>query len=208
MAIYDLLYLFEYYIINKIGGTNNPYACEKWHGIQIPQAILSLIDRKGLQFTFLTDKREEADHILLFYEHNQVEHGLDFDDFPEDKPDFIRYAVKIRCLNLKVDTKKTPLPPLEDLAEGVAVLLTAGLQHNKEPRKELEKLLQTEGVSKECVVLRAIRTMHSGPPRKFPPRSGWSNDPGQDPRSRRGYKCYHLLQDNNRSGRSNPETDA
>ena len=86
-----------------------------------------MLDRKGLQFTFLNDKREEADHILLFYERNPAGRGLDFDDFPEDKPDFIRYAVELRCLNPVVDTKKTPLPPLEDIAEGVAVLLKAGL---------------------------------------------------------------------------------
>jgi hypothetical protein len=46
-------------------------------------------------------------------------------------------------------TKKTPLPPLEDLAEAVAILIKVGLQHNNEPRKELERLLQAEGVTKE-----------------------------------------------------------
>jgi len=86
---------------------------------------------------------------LLFYERNLAGRGLDFHDFPEDKPDFIRYAVELRCLNPVVHTKKTPLPPLEDLAEGVRVLLKAGLQHNKQPRKKLEKILQAEGVSKE-----------------------------------------------------------
>jgi len=47
------------------------------------------------------------------------------------------------------DTKKTPLPPLEDLAGAVTVLLLTGLQHNKEPRKELEKILQGEGATKD-----------------------------------------------------------
>jgi hypothetical protein len=48
-----------------------------------------------------------------------------------------------------VDTKKTPLPPIEDLAEAVTVLVQTGLQHNTEPRKELEKILQAEGATKE-----------------------------------------------------------
>ncbi len=30
MANYDLLHLFEYYRITKIGGTNSPYACAEW----------------------------------------------------------------------------------------------------------------------------------------------------------------------------------
>ena len=57
--------------------------------------------------------------------------------------------MELRCINPVVDTKKTPPPPVEDLAEGFIVLLKAGLHHNKEPRKELENILHAEGVSKE-----------------------------------------------------------
>jgi hypothetical protein len=109
-----------------------------------------------------------------------VGRGLDFDDFPEDKPDFVRYAVELRFLNPVVDTKKTPLPPLEDLAEAVIILLQAGLQHNKEPRKELENILQAEGATHKGVVSGAAWTMHSGHADQFTPRSGRSDDPGQD----------------------------
>jgi hypothetical protein len=52
---------------------------------------------------------------------------VDFDDYPENKPEFVRYEVELRCLNHVVDTKKTPLPPLEDLVEAVTVLLQVGL---------------------------------------------------------------------------------
>jgi hypothetical protein len=45
----------------------------------------------------------------------------------------------LRFLNPVTDTKKTPLLPLEDLADAVTVLLQTGFQHNKEPGKELEK---------------------------------------------------------------------
>ena len=48
MDQHDLLYLFEYYKITKIGGANSPYACVEWPGIQIPLAIMSLLNRKGL----------------------------------------------------------------------------------------------------------------------------------------------------------------
>ena len=40
-----------------------------------------------------------------------------------------------------VDTKKSPLSQLEDLAEVVEALMAVGLKTDKEPRRELEKLL-------------------------------------------------------------------
>ncbi len=86
---------------------------------------------------------------MYFYERNPAGRGLDFDDYPEDKTDFARYTVELHCLNPVVDIKKTPLLPLEDLAEVVTVLLQVGLQQHKEPRKELEKILQVEGGTKE-----------------------------------------------------------
>ena len=100
-----------------------------------------MLDRKGLHFNFFNDKREGEDHTLLFYERNPAGRGLNFDELPEAKPDFVRYAIELRCLSPAVDTKKTPLPPLEDLTEAVIVLLQVGLHHNKEPRKEMENIL-------------------------------------------------------------------
>jgi hypothetical protein len=117
-----MLYLFEFYKIVKIGGTNNPFTCIEWPGIQIPQAILSLLDEKGLRFTFYDNKRIVEEHTLHFYERNPAGRGLDFNDYPDDKPDFVKYAVELRCLNPVVDTKNSPLPPLEDLSEVVEAL--------------------------------------------------------------------------------------
>jgi hypothetical protein len=89
-----MLYLFEFYKIVKIRGTNSPYACIEWPGIQTPQAILSLLDEKGLRFIFYNNKRTVEEHTLHFYERNPAGRGLDFNDFPDDKPDFVRYAVR------------------------------------------------------------------------------------------------------------------
>ena len=85
---------------------------------------------------------------MHFYERNPAERGLDFDGHPEDKANFIRYAVELRCLDPMMDTKKSPLPPLEDLSEAVEVFIVAGLKPEKEPRKELDKRLQAEGTSR------------------------------------------------------------
>jgi hypothetical protein len=59
--------------------------------------------------------------------------------------DFDRYAAELRCLNPMTDTKRSPLPPLEDLSEAVEALLAAGLKPDKEQRKEMEKVLQARG---------------------------------------------------------------
>ena len=64
-----------------------------------------MLDRKGLHFTFFHDKREGEDHSLLIYERNPAGRGLDIEDYPKDKPDFVMYAVDFRCLNSVVDTK-------------------------------------------------------------------------------------------------------
>jgi len=121
----------------------------EWQGIQIPKVIMILLDRKELHLTFFNDKRENEDHPFLFYERNPAGSDLDFDDHPEDKLDFVKYAMELRFLNPAVDTKKTPLAPMEDLAAAVTILLQVGLHHNKEPRKELEQLLQAKGITKE-----------------------------------------------------------
>ena len=93
--------------------------------------------------TFYNDKREVEEHTLHFYERNLARRGLYFDDQPEDKTDFVRYTVELRCLNPIMDTKKSPLPPLEDISEVVEALIAVGFKPDKEPRKELEKLLQS-----------------------------------------------------------------
>ena len=142
------LYLLEFYKIVKIGGIRSPYACIEWPRIQIPQAILSMLEEKGLLITFYNDKREAAEHTLHFYERNPSGRGLDFDDRPEDKIDFVRYAAELRCMNPMTDTKRSPLPPLEDLSEAVAALRDAGLKPDRKQRKELEKMLQAEGTAR------------------------------------------------------------
>ena len=52
-------------------------------------------------------------------------------------------------MNPVVDTKKSPLPPLEDLSEAVGALMSSGLKPDKEPRKDLEKLLLTERTTRQ-----------------------------------------------------------
>ena len=121
----------------------------QWPGIQIPQAIINLLDTKDLLVDFFDDNGGTEQHTIQFYERNPAGKGLDFDNAPEDKPDFVRYAVELRCLNPITNTKKTPLPPLEDLAAATETLLAAGLEPEKAPRKDFLNILQKSGNTRE-----------------------------------------------------------
>ena len=90
-----------------------------------------MLDEKGLKFKFYNDKRAGEEHTLHFYERSPVGRGMNFNDHPDDKTDFVRYAVELHCLKPIVDTKKSPLPPLEDVAEAVGALMAAGLELDK-----------------------------------------------------------------------------
>jgi hypothetical protein len=70
---------------------------------------------------------------------------LDFTDNPDHKEDFLRCEVELHCLNPLGDIRKSPLPPLEDLAEGVTVQMATGLKLGTEPRKDLEIALSESG---------------------------------------------------------------
>jgi hypothetical protein len=107
-----------------------------------------MLEEKGLRLTLYNERREADEHTLYLYERNPVGRGLNFDDHPDDKIDFVRYAVELRCLNPIVDTKRSPLPPLEDFAEAMEALIAVGLKPDKKPRKEIEKLLQTKGTTR------------------------------------------------------------
>ena len=56
--------------------------------------------------------------------------------------------MELRCLNPMMDTKKSPLPPMEDLSEAVEALIAARLKPDKKPRKELDKMLQAKGTAR------------------------------------------------------------
>ena len=51
-------------------------------------------------------------------------------------------------MNPVADTRKTPLPPLEDLAEGATFLIEAGLRLGTKPIRYLEKTLREAGTQR------------------------------------------------------------
>ena len=100
-----------------------------------------MLNTKDLLVNFIDDSRGTEQHLIRFHERNPAGKGLYFDDAPDDKPDFVRYAVELICKNPITDTRKIPLPPLEELAVATDTLLEAGLQPEKAPRKDFLNIL-------------------------------------------------------------------
>ena len=98
-----------------------------------------MLDTKDLLVNFIEDNGGTEQHLIIFYERNPTGRGLEFDDAPYDKLDFVRYAVELRCENIITDTRKTPLPPLEELAKATEILIVAGLKTGQGPSKGLYK---------------------------------------------------------------------
>jgi len=76
----ELLCLFEFYKISKIGGTVSPYVNIEWPWSQISMAFTSLLQDKDLNFLFINNNNEWEQHDVYFYERNPAERGLDFTD--------------------------------------------------------------------------------------------------------------------------------
>jgi len=143
----DLLYLMEYIRIYKIVGVSSPYANMEWPSIQIPQTISAMLTEIGIQFTFSTDISFYEESVIYFYNSNPARRGLDFADNPEQEEDFPRYAIELHCLNLVQDIAQTPLPPLEEIARGAAVLLAAVNKTGTQQRKDMDATLRTSGTT-------------------------------------------------------------
>ena len=74
----DLLYLLEYNTIYKARGINRPYAITEWPGIQIPQAVSTMLNEIGLRFNFVANTGSYEEGDLYFYDRNPACRGLDF----------------------------------------------------------------------------------------------------------------------------------
>ena len=105
-------------------------------------AITTLLQDKGLNFPFINDNNEWEQQDVHLYERNLARRGLNFTDKEDIKTDFMRYTVEYHCQNPIADIRKHPLPPLEELAEGVTLHLAAGWKNGCEPRKDIDRALK------------------------------------------------------------------
>jgi hypothetical protein len=99
----SLLYILEYSKIHKVGDPTGPYACMEWPGIQIPKALLTLLDNIPLLCPFSQEEGYTYISNIYFYDRNPAGKELDFGSNPEQKELFLRYAVSFQLYNRTED---------------------------------------------------------------------------------------------------------
>jgi len=53
-----LLYLFRFNKIFKVGGISSPYAVIEWSGVQIPQAITTILQNRGIKLSLVNNDEQ------------------------------------------------------------------------------------------------------------------------------------------------------
>jgi hypothetical protein len=61
--------------------------------VQIPQATTAILQNRGIKLSLINNDGEYQDTTIYFYDMNPAGRGLEFDEFPAQKADFLRYAV-------------------------------------------------------------------------------------------------------------------
>ncbi len=117
----DALYLFEFSKSHKVGEIASPHALIEWPWVQIPQAINAILQHIEIRIALINNDGYFQETNIYFYDKNPARRGLDFDEFPSQKSDFLRYAVQFNCINPIRDVTKCPLPPLEEIAHGIYI---------------------------------------------------------------------------------------
>jgi hypothetical protein len=136
-----LLYLFESSRIYKVGIIASPYASIEWPCVQTPQALSAILQDRGINISLLNNEGEHQHAPIYFYERNPTGRGLDFNDFPEKKADFLRYAVQLNCINPIRDITKSPLPSLEEIARGISIHLRDVIKPGSQSKWDLDTAL-------------------------------------------------------------------
>jgi hypothetical protein len=63
----DLLCLFEFSRIYKVGGIASPYAAIEWLGVQTPQALTTILHDRGINIALLNNDGEYQHAPIFFY---------------------------------------------------------------------------------------------------------------------------------------------
>ena len=62
---------------------------------------------------------------------------------PDQKADFLRYAIRLNFINPIRDIIQYPLPPLEKITRGVSIQLKEVVKHGTQSRRDLDVALWT-----------------------------------------------------------------
>jgi hypothetical protein len=80
---------------------------------------------------------------IYFFERNPSGCGLDVDENPDQKADFLRYAIQLNCINPIRDITKIPLAPLEEITKGASIQLKEVAKHGTQSSRDLDVALRT-----------------------------------------------------------------
>ena len=126
-------------------GIASPYATIEWPGVQTPQALTAIVQDRRIIISLLNNDGEHQHAPIYFYERNPTGKGLDFNGFPEQKTDFLRYAVQLNCINPIRNITKSTLPPLEEIARGISIQLREVVKQGSQSRRDLDTALAKSG---------------------------------------------------------------
>jgi hypothetical protein len=139
----SLMCILEYSRTYKVGDPTGPYAYMEWPGIQIPKALLTLLDDIPLLCPFSQEEGYTYINNLYFYDRNLASKELDFDSNLEQKEPFLRYAVSFQLQKKTEDMSRLSLPTLSDISHGIAMEMNQLHRYHTPARKALDKLLRS-----------------------------------------------------------------
>ncbi len=107
------------------------------------------MQNRGIKIILVNNDGYLKESTIYFNDRNPARRGLDFDELPTQKVDFLRYAVQYNCINPIRDIPTSPLPPLEEIAHGMYIQLQDVIQKGTQSRRHLDAAITSADAEAE-----------------------------------------------------------
>ena len=138
----ELLSLMEYSRVTKLAQAS-PFVALDYPETQIPLALKALVAEQDISIAIPI--LGEGAHLNFVkasvFDTNPASRGLDFDEDPDSKEDFLKFSVHFRCTTKTSERRNLPMPALEYISEGISIILNSQLQ-GRTPLRQAQKLLR------------------------------------------------------------------
>ncbi len=111
----------------------------EWPGIQIPQALLTLLEDRSLLCPFSQEEGYTYKSNIYLYDRNPAGKELDFESNPYYNENYMRYAVSFQLQNRTEDLSRFSLPTLSDITHGIVLEMKHVRYYHTPTRKALNK---------------------------------------------------------------------
>ena len=124
----DLLYALEFCRITKLGQAS-PFVAVDYPETQVPLALKTLLadENLSLAIPLLADGQKLEFFKAAVYDRNPASRGLDFAEDYDDREDFVKYAVHLRCKTSQNERRGCRMPALDYVSEGITIYLESNL---------------------------------------------------------------------------------